>query len=82
MSNDLISGDKGSLFGSYVEGNGNRLGVMAGRGSSKGIVVNREVELIGSLELFYAEKPPHQTTVFLFFKKCCNFVFLFLSFVL
>ena len=54
MSNDLISGDKGSLFGSYVEGNGNRLGVMAGRGSSKGIVVNREVELIGSLELFYA----------------------------
>ena len=55
MSNDLLSGEKGSLFGSYVEGNGNRLGVMAGRGSSKGFVVSREVELIGSLELFYAK---------------------------
>ena len=53
MSNDLISGDKGSLFGSYVEGNGNRLGVMAGRGSSKGIVVVRDFRWIGSLELFF-----------------------------
>ena len=42
MSNDLLSGEKGSLFGSYVEGNGNRLGVMAGRGSKQRTVGKRE----------------------------------------